>query len=245
MARITTPPAAKSVSATATGSTSAIVSGAANGHAQTTSFHLEYGPVGAATKTTPEQSLGTTSTNMPVSATLTGLMPSTAYRARVVVTNPTDTTAGGFLPFTTAPPVLSALRVSPRKIAIAGRMVKGKCAKPTKKTKNNKHCRRPIKLKVSYTLNGALTVTFALKRKAPGRKVRGRCVEPTKKNAKKKRCSRLVTVHGKLVKSGKAGNNKFAWNGKLAGHKLKPGSYQLTATPTGGKPNTVTFKIVG
>jgi hypothetical protein len=100
--RITTPPTAVTVSATATGPTSATIAGVADGHAQPTSFHIEYGPVRAATTTTSEQSLGTTSTKTPVSASLSGLTPSTTYQARVVVTNPTGTTAGAFLMFTTA-----------------------------------------------------------------------------------------------------------------------------------------------
>jgi hypothetical protein len=32
-------------------------------------------------------------------------------------------------------------------------------------------------------------------------------------------------------------------DGKIGGQTLGPGGYQLMATPTGGKPQTVTFKI--
>jgi hypothetical protein len=137
------------------------------------------------------------------------------------------------------------LRVSPKKLSIAGRNVNGKCVKPTKKNNSNPHCLRVIKLKISYTLNVASTLTFTIKRKAPGRKVNGRCVKPTTKNSKDRKCTRLISVHGQLVKTGTAGANSFSFNGTIGGHKLAPGTYQLTATPTGGASQTVTVTIVG
>ena len=73
--------------------------------------------------------------------------------------------------------------------------------------------------------------------------VNGHCVKPTGKN--KKPCKRLVTIPGELVKSCTTGDNSFTFNGKIGGHKLAPGTYQLTATPTGGKSETVTFTILG
>lgn len=41
---------------------------------------------------------------------------------------------------------------------------------------------------------------------------------------------------GRLVESGKAGANTFLFAGKVGGHLLGPGTYQVTATPVGGKP---------
>jgi hypothetical protein len=52
-------------------------------------------------------------------------------------------------------------------------------------------------------------------------------------------------VRGKIVKTGKAGANHFAWNGKIVGRALAPGTYELSATPAGGASKTATFKIVG
>jgi hypothetical protein len=80
---------------------------------------------------------------------------------------------------------------------------------------------------------------------APGRTVSGKCVKPTKKNKHKKKCLRLIGVHGQLVKTGHAGANSFTFDGKIGGHKLALGTYQLTATPAGGKSRTITFTIVG
>ena len=146
---------------------------------------------------------------------------------------------------TASPSKISDLRVSPHTLSIAGRKVNGKCVKPTHKNTSARHCLRAIKLDVNYTLSSADTVTFTLKRTAHGRKVNGRCVKPTRKNTDKKKCSRLVGVPGQLVKTRHAGANRFAFDGKIGGRKLAPGSYQLTATPTGGKSQTTMFAIVG
>ena len=140
---------------------------------------------------------------------------------------------------------LSALRVSPRTLRLAGRVVDGRCVKPSKKNNAHKHCRRAIKLKISYALNGADMVTFTLKRRAPGRKLKGRCAKPTNKLQKHNNCRRLIDVPGKVVTLGAAGANSFVWGGEIGRHKVGPGTYRLTATPTGGKPQTITFKIVG
>jgi hypothetical protein len=69
------------------------------------------------------------------------------------------------------PPAISKLSVSPRKVSLAGRSVKGKCVKPTKNNSAATHCQRPIKLTIGYTLNTADNVTFRLELKSPGREV--------------------------------------------------------------------------
>ena len=144
-----------------------------------------------------------------------------------------------------SPIALSRLSVVPKKLSIAGRRVHGGCAKPTHKNAADEHCERPIKLTVGYTLTGAGTVTFTVELKSTGRKVKAKCVAPTAHNKRSKRCTRLVNVRGKLVKTGNADANKFVWNGKLGGHKLAPGTYELTAVVTDGAPQTVTFTIAG
>jgi hypothetical protein len=116
---------------------------------------------------------------------------------------------------------LSGLRVSPRRHSVARR-----------------------KLTISYKLLAASTVAITLKRETPGRKAGGRCVKQTRHNRGHKKCTRLVGVSGQIVKDGAAGANSFRWNGKIGGHKLRPGTYQLTAT-AGGKPRTTRFTIVG
>jgi hypothetical protein len=94
-------------------------------------------------------------------------------------------------------------------------------------------------LTIRYTLNTATTVTFRIAGTLPGRKVAGRCVTQTSRNHKRKKCTRQVTLPGSTTQAGKAGANSL-----LLGPKMRPGNYTLTATPTGGFPQHITFKII-
>ncbi len=69
------------------------------------------------------------------------------------------------------------------------------------------------------------------------------CVRPTSRNVARPKCTRLVSLRGKLTRAGKAGKNHFTWDGKLGGHSLGPGTYELILTPSGGKPKQVKLKI--
>ena len=162
-----------------------------------------------------------------------------------LLSRPTGT--GTITDTTPAPPKSPSVvdvGVTPRSFTLTGRNVKGRCVKRAPKDNRDATCQLPIALRVSYTLNVAASVTFTLKRNAPGRKVKGRCVKATAKNRKHRRCTRLMTLTGTIAQSGKAGANHFTFNGKIGGHKLGPGNYQLTATPVGGNPQAATFTIV-
>jgi alpha-tubulin suppressor-like RCC1 family protein len=164
----------------------------------------------------------------------------TATRS-AAVTVATPSTIG--TPPTIGAPKLTGLRVAPRTFTLTGRRVNGHCVKQTAKTKNHPKCTRPIKLHISYKLTAAASVKFMLKLLAPGREVKGRCVTPTAKNARHKHCIRRQSVHGSITTSAKAGSDSFTFTGKIGGHKLAPGAYQLTATPTGGTSRTADFAI--
>ena len=143
---------------------------------------------------------------------------------------------------------VSRLRASPHRVLIAGREVGRRCVKPTEQNQRHKYCQRPLRLRVTYTLDEAATVTFTLKRQAPGRKVKGRCVRQTNKNRKRSRCPRWVGLHGSIARVGQAGANAFTFTGEIGGHKLAPGVYLITATPSAGSDRTsreVEFQIVG
>jgi hypothetical protein len=192
----------------------------------------------------------------PAPATLAGLTPGTAYHLQLVVTTPDGTAASSDVTFTTqspqppkstppppATPAISSLRISPKSFSLAGRRVNGRCVQPTRQNNGNKHCRRARTLRISYTLNVAATVTLTLKRQVAGRNVNGRCAKPTTGNRKHSKCARLVNVPGTLTLAGRAGANQSSFNGKIGGHQLGSGAYQLTATPAGGISSTATFKI--
>ncbi len=138
---------------------------------------------------------------------------------------------------------LSDLQVSPKKLALAGRGVNGRCVKQTDKNRKHRPCTRSVKLNVSYQLNFPAAVTITIKRVLAGRLGKGRCVAPTHKNRKHRRCTRLVPVRGSLATNGAQGSNSFGFNGRIGGHKLAPGTYQLTATTAGGNAQTVTFQV--
>jgi hypothetical protein len=92
-------------------------------------------------------------------------------------------------------------------------------------------------------------VRFTVVQPEPGRKARGgRCVKPTRANRKARKCTRLVTLTGSFTRGGKAGANSFRFTGRLAGHRLKPGKYQLVATPSAGgrtgRAASASFRII-
>ena len=162
----------------------------------------------------------------------------------VTAQNFTATTSATSAPVTVGTGSLSNLKVTPGKSSLAGRTVNGRCVKPTKKNNGNPHCTRPVKLKISYTLNAGATVKFTFELRTAGRTVNGKCVRQTAKNHGKKKCTLIKKLAGSITKSGSSGANSFTFDGKLGGHKLNPGTYQLTATPSGGGSQTVTFKIM-
>ncbi len=144
-------------------------------------------------------------------------------------------------------PILSGLKVFPRTFSVAGRKLNGRCVKATTKNKRHKSCRLPFKLRITFKVNEAAGVTLTVKLHAPGRKVNRRCVAPSNKNKKRGKCTRLVGVHGAITRSATTGTNSFTFNGRIAGHTLGPGTYQLTITATANghtsTPRTATFKL--
>jgi hypothetical protein len=240
--------------AIAAGSLSATLSGASTGATGTITFTV-FGP--QSSRPTDCTTGGTTVGTATVSGAGT-YHPSAGYTPPSAGTyywyagysgagdnEPSNSGCGTGMESTVVLPIaVSRLALSPHQLSTAGRRVHGKCVKPTKRNTSDKHCERPIKLTVSYTLNGAGTVTFTVKLKSAGRKVNGKCVAATTRNKRKPRCARLTNVRGKLVKTGDAGANRFVWNGKIGGHSLASGSYELIATLADGASQAVTFTSV-
>ena len=240
-------PEASTIAASSVSAGGAVLNATVNPEGLATGYYFQYGTSTMYGSRAPASnaSAGSDTSNHAVSRSVAELSAAKTYHFRVVATNADGTTYGTDQTLTTAAAVLSGLRVSPHKLSIAGRKVHGKCVKPTKKNNADKHCKRPTKLTVSYTLNAISTVRFTLKLMTTGRKQAGKCVKPTKKSEHKKKCARLVSIHGKLLKNGNADANSFTWNGKIGAHKLAPSRYQLTAAPAGGTSKTVTFTVVG
>ena len=101
---------------------------------------------------------------------------------------------------------------------------------------------------VYYTLGEAATTGFAVRRARRGRRVRGRCVAPRRKHRDRRRCVRYVRVPGGFAHPGSAGANTFAFSGRIAGKRLKPGRYRLVgvasdAAGNASKPARAAFRI--
>ncbi|WP_320668805.1 Vgb family protein [Patulibacter defluvii] len=79
---------------------------------------------------------------------------------------------------------------------------------------------------VRLRLSEPAAVTVAVERLRDGRRSGKRCVAPSRRLRKAKRCTRVQSL-GVLRATGTAGRNEVAFNGRLAGRSLAPGSYRL------------------
>lgn len=218
---ITTPPATTTVSASATGATTAAVLGLVDGHAQSTRYYVEYGTLGGSLSATGGRKLGSTVGPTHVTIALNRLRPNTTYQARMVGVNGTDSTPGGFVTFTTAPPAdrITRMRLRPKRFVAARRGA----------TVRSRSSRAPGAL-ISYTGSQPATTRFTVERAVQGRRHRKNCVKRTHRNRKAKRCTLLVTV-GRFTHKDAAGHIRFRFTGRLHHRTLKPGNYRLNAEP--------------
>jgi hypothetical protein len=92
---------------------------------------------------------------------------------------------------------------------------------------------RPIRLRITYKLTVAARVTMTIARLVPGRLVQGRCVRVTDQDRRRHRCTRVIHLRGVLVVQ--QGADGLTFTGRLRGHRLRPGTYRLTATPNNGR----------
>jgi hypothetical protein len=100
-AAVTAAPTAITGPVSAVGSTSATASGTVNAGGQATTWYVEYGTTTGYGRQTASQSAGSGTSNVQVSAVLTGLAPGTTYHYRLVATNGAGTSRGGDGIFTT------------------------------------------------------------------------------------------------------------------------------------------------
>jgi hypothetical protein len=102
--------------------------------------------------------------------------------------------------------------------------------------------------KVRYTLTAAASVRLRVEKLVSGRRRGGKCVAP-KRAPRGRTCLRAVPVRGSFQHAGQAGANSFGFTGRLRGRTLRPGRYQLTATPVGasgaaGSPKSAQFRVL-
>ena len=93
------------------------------------------------------------------------------------------------------------------------------------------------------------SVAFTVQRPLPGRRRGKRCVKPTARNGKARRCTRYKAVgRFRYVSDLTLGVVSFRFSGRVAGRKLKTGSYRLLGVPRSpsgatGAPAFAAFKI--
>jgi hypothetical protein len=106
VATFTTPPAAPGiddVAAREVTDTTAVLAGRVDPNRQPTTYRFEYGTDASYGSATPADSAGAGPRGVPAVKTITGLAPGTTYHFRLVATNPSGTTEGADVTFTTAP----------------------------------------------------------------------------------------------------------------------------------------------
>ena len=217
-----TPPTATTGPASAISTTSATAGPTVTANDGAATVQFEFGTSTAYGHETATHTVGGLVAT-PITAGLTGLTPGTTYHYRVVATSGDGTTNGADRTFTAAAvaPVLRSLKLSPASFvaAASGASIARRAAVGTT---------------VSYILSFAARTTFTVSRTPAGVRIRGRCVAPPRHgHAHGRACKRLQKV-GTFTHADVAGHNRFKFSGRVSGRRLRPGRYQLAATPRAG-----------
>jgi hypothetical protein len=137
-----------------------------------------------------------------------------------------------------AAPTISALKVTPKKIA-SGIKLKRKKAMASASAKT-----APKRAKARYALSEPATVVFTVERKVRGKKVAGKCRKLKKGEKPGRRCALWVKTGKKLQQGGVAGANVKSFSAKSFRKKgLKPGAYRLLAVATDAAGNASALAV--
>jgi streptogramin lyase len=238
--------------ATGIGAGAATLAGSVNPYGSpVTDCHFEYGTSTAYGASAPcAQQVGGGTSQVAVSANVSGLARATTYHFRLAATNAIATVQGSDQTLTTAALGGGGGRGN---IAIAAVGTETIVPSAFKAAPSGRSAIAAARLrygaKVTYTLNEPASVRFTVAQREPGRRTkRGTCTGPTSGNRKASRCTRLVLLRGSFTVTSHPGTNAFRFTGRLAGHKLAPGGYRLIGTPTAnrraGQSDSAGFQIV-
>lgn len=231
---ITSPPTAATLPASGATLTGAMLNGAVNPLSEPTTYEFQYGTTSAYGSSTAAQTAGTDTALHAESAAITGLKPGTTYHYRIVAASASGVTPGPDQTFTTVP----VTKISNASESHHKWRASSKGATIAKKAP-------PVGTAFKFTLNVPAKVTLTFAQPGHGRKVNGRCLAIRPRNAHNSKCA---VVRGTLSFNGRAGKDTVRFYGRLAGKKLKPGSYTVTIsakTPGfGTSSKTLSFKIV-
>ena len=137
-------------------------------------------------------------------------------------------------------PVITGLKIKPKRFE----------AQRKGPTTSAKHKHKPRGTTVSYSDSRAALTTFAVLKPRPGVFKGTVCVPAPKKKKRHKHVKRCVLFArvGRFLHQDLAGANNFHFSGRIKRHKLAPGRYLLTASPSlwavTGNPKAAVFKII-
>ena len=240
------PPAVSTSAATDVTTVAAVLNGAVNPHGAATDAWFEYStdPTLIGAVATAAQPIGDGTVAVAVTQALSGLMPATTYYARAAGSRAGVVARGPVVSFTTVPapgagtgpgtglgpgtgvpdtaPVLSALTLTPATFAAA---------------RSGGSTARRGGVLVRYRLSEPAGVRFTVQRALPGVRRSGACRARRASDRGARRCTRFVAVRGSFSQTGRAGDNRVRFSGRLAGRALKVGRHRLTvlATDAGGR----------
>jgi hypothetical protein len=102
--------------------------------------------------------------------------------------------------------------------------------------------------RVSYSRNVPARPLQRVRTQAGRRTRSGRCTRPTRSNHRARACARTITLSGSFTSTGRVGAHGSRFTGRLGGHALAPGAYQLLAVPivngVAGRAGVAAFRIV-
>jgi hypothetical protein len=238
------PPTATTGAASAIGTSTATLAGAAvNPDVLGATAFFQWGTSTAYGSQTPPQLLGAAIPATQFSAALSKLASGVLYHFRAVVVNPDGTRMGADQTFITGTGAhiasLSALSETNSVFVVAP-----SSTPKTGQTAAKRHHKGTV---FSFRLDQPATVKIAIQAPARGRRVHRSCKPDTHKLRHKPRCTRTVTIVT-FTRSGHAGANRVAFTGRIGGKALKPGRYKAVfiAVDAAGAsaPHSLSFTIV-
>jgi hypothetical protein len=227
-------------------SRAATLTGTVNPDGLATTWYFNYGPTSAFGSRSPAGSLAGAFSTQPVSARLEGLTPGVTYHYELVASSLVGAGSGTVGTFVTPAlpaspaPADSSLRLSRKRFhaAVRGATIQAASGR--------------VGTIVSYRDSQTATTTFTVLRPTEGVRSGRRCIARgghTRHAGHHKRCTAYIKLGPSFAHEDGAGSNRFRFSGRLAGHKLAPGKYRLSATPRNaagetGATLTVSFTIV-
>jgi hypothetical protein len=227
-------------------SAGATVNGTLNPDGLATTYTVSYGPTSGHGTTTAAVAVPAGTSTNPIAVALPGLAANATYHYAITAANAygsASTADATFATLAAAPPplpVISGFTLSRSRFAAARSGASAAAA-----------ALRPIGTRISYSDSEAATATFTVSAQLPGVRRGGLCVKPPphrRRSSHLAHCTRTVT-RGSFTHADVAGANGFEFTGRLNGHRLALGRYELSVRAVNssaetGLPVSAGFRVV-